>query len=34
MLLIPALRKKRNKDLCEFNNSLLYIASSRTVMAT
>ena len=30
MPLIPALRKQRQADLCEFEASLVYIASSRT----
>ena len=30
MLLIPALGRQRQADLCEFENSLLYRASSRT----
>ena len=33
-LLIPVLRKQRQKDLCEFKASWVYIASSRTARAT
>ena len=34
MPLIPALRRQRQADLCEFEASLVYIASSRTARAT
>ena len=34
MPLIPALRKQRQMGLCEFEASLVYRASSRTVRAT
>jgi hypothetical protein len=30
---IPSLRKQRQEDLCEFETSLVYIMSSRTVSA-
>ena len=33
MPLIPALRRQRQVDLCEFEASLVYRASSRTVRA-
>ena len=33
MPLIPALRRQRQVDLCEFEASLVYEASSRTVRA-
>ena len=33
MPLIPALRKQKQVDLCEFEVSLVYIASSRTARA-
>ena len=32
--MIPALRRKRQVDLCEFEASLVYIASTRTVRPT
>ena len=32
--LIPALRRQRQADLCEFDASLVYRAASRTVRAT
>jgi hypothetical protein len=32
--LIPELRRQRQKDLCEFEASLLYIVSSRTARRT
>ena len=32
--LIPALRKQKQVDLCEFEASLVYRMSPRTVMAT
>ena len=31
--MIPALRRQRQVDLCEFEGSLIYRASSRTAMA-
>jgi hypothetical protein len=31
MILIPALRRQRQEDLCEFEAGLVYIANSRTV---
>jgi hypothetical protein len=34
MSLIPALRKQRQADLCEFKASLVYRASSRISRAT
>jgi hypothetical protein len=34
MSLIPALRKQRQVDLCEFKASLVYRASFRTARAT
>jgi hypothetical protein len=34
MPLIPALRRQRQADLCEFKASLVYIASSRIAGAT
>ena len=34
MPLIPALRRLGQVDLCEFETSLVYRASSRTVRAT
>jgi hypothetical protein len=33
MLLIPALRRKRQVNLCEFDKSLVYRVSSRTASA-
>jgi hypothetical protein len=33
-LLVPALGKHKQVDLCEFEASLVYKASSRTAMAT
>ena len=30
MLLIPALERQRQKDLCEFEASMVYIVSSHT----
>ena len=32
--LIPALRRQRQEDLCEFKVSLIYIVSFRTARAT
>ena len=32
--LIPALRRQRQADLCEFKSSLIYRASSRAARAT
>jgi hypothetical protein len=34
MLLIPALRRQKQADLCEFKASLVYRPSSRTAMTT
>ena len=34
MALIPALRRQRQADLCEFEASLVYRVSSRTFRAT
>jgi hypothetical protein len=34
MALIPALRRQRQVDLCEFENSLDYRSSVRTARAT
>ena len=34
MPLIPALRRQRQVDLCEFEASLVYRVSSRTARAT
>lgn len=34
MPLVPALRKQRQVDLCEFEASLVYKVSSRTAKAT
>jgi hypothetical protein len=34
MPLIPALKRKRQKDLCEFEAILVYIVSFRTVRAS
>jgi hypothetical protein len=34
MSLIPTLRRQRLEDLCEFQASLIYSSSSRTVRAT
>ena len=34
MPLIPALRRQRHADLCEFEVNLVYRASSRTANAT
>ena len=34
MTLIPALRRQKQVDFCEFEASLVYSVSSRTVMAT
>jgi hypothetical protein len=34
MILIPALRRQRQVDLCEFEDSLDYRGSSRTAKAT
>jgi hypothetical protein len=34
MLLIPAFRRQRQVDLCEFEVSLVYTVSSRTARAT
>ena len=34
MTLIPALRRQRQVDLCEFEASLVYRVSSRAVRAT
>ena len=31
---IPALRRQRQEDLCDFEASLVYIVSSRTTVAT
>ena len=34
LLLIPALKRQRQVDLCEFEVSMVYIMGSRTVKAT
>ena len=34
MPLVPAFRRQRQVDLCEFKTSLVYIESSRTARAT
>ena len=34
MSLVPALRRQKHKDLDEFENSLVYIVSSRPFRAT